>query len=478
MIRILAFFLLLCGSALAQPLGPTKLNGTEAWSCGIGGPQGPSIFCTTSTVAGYINQSGLNINKNLTMTSSSDPAGSFIYGFGNVAGTCSAGGCIAYRFGANSFAVNTGSASRNVKNVQAYANFGGSNQVGGFNNLDTTLFMNAPTGNTSNAFYQAFNSVAVSNVNDGGGSGTERGSLFGIGNQAKLLTGATSWLQVISAENDISIQTGASAKFSGGASVILLSDNAVAATIENFGFLVGAQSGAVATIDCGYCFGGYQGVNPLASGATLMAFRPNQGVGSGPTITAGIDLTLFTFTGNAFGSTGFSVNGSGAISALNLNVTGSTVPTNGVYFPQANTVGIAANGAGKFYVQNTGNGYAGVNSANPINANDMLAADGSNNAIRSMTLRNVSSGNAAQEIVYLANSNSNTQGAIILNGGSFSGGCGANCLHVQNGGSDAIQINSSQVITIPAVATGTPVASLCIDASNNIIKKTTTGSCV
>lgn len=43
---------------------------------------------------------------------------------------------------------------------------------------------------------------------------------------------------------------------------------------------------------------------------------------------------------------------------------------------------------------------------------------------------------------------------------------------------NAITISASQVIAVPAVATGTPAASLCIDASNNIIKKTTAGSCI
>lgn len=33
-------------------------------------------------------------------------------------------------------------------------------------------------------------------------------------------------------------------------------------------------------------------------------------------------------------------------------------------------------------------------------------------------------------------------------------------------------------LVLPTIATGTPAASVCIDASNNVIKKTTTGSCV
>lgn len=43
---------------------------------------------------------------------------------------------------------------------------------------------------------------------------------------------------------------------------------------------------------------------------------------------------------------------------------------------------------------------------------------------------------------------------------------------------DAIVISGSQVIQLPAVTTGTPTASLCIDASNNIVKKTTAGACI
>lgn len=42
----------------------------------------------------------------------------------------------------------------------------------------------------------------------------------------------------------------------------------------------------------------------------------------------------------------------------------------------------------------------------------------------------------------------------------------------------AMNISAAQVINLPVVSTGTPAASLCIDASNNIIKKTTTGSCI
>jgi hypothetical protein len=59
--------------------------------------------------------------------------------------------------------------------------------------------------------------------------------------------------------------------------------------------------------------------------------------------------------------------------------------------------------------------------------------------------------------------------------GTGNGGSNQN-IQVQAAGSGKVVVNS--VANLPSVATGTPAASLCIDASNNIIKKTTAGSCI
>jgi hypothetical protein len=45
---LVAFVAAWVGYAVAQPVIPTGLNGLEAWSCGTGGPGGPSVFCTTN----------------------------------------------------------------------------------------------------------------------------------------------------------------------------------------------------------------------------------------------------------------------------------------------------------------------------------------------------------------------------------------------------------------------------------------------
>jgi len=53
----------------------------------------------------------------------------------------------------------------------------------------------------------------------------------------------------------------------------------------------------------------------------------------------------------------------GSITGARLIPTGSTVPTNGIYLPSANTVGVATNGSGRLFVDANGNvGLGGTNS--------------------------------------------------------------------------------------------------------------------
>lgn len=66
--------------------------------------------------------------------------------------------------------------------------------------------------------------------------------------------------------------------------------------------------------------------------------------------------------------------------------------------------------------------------------------------------------------------------SVALNGVDFSS------VTFQSGGcafkSTGFCVNPSGVPQLSGVATGTPTASLCLDVSNNVVKKTTTGSCV
>lgn len=268
---------------------------------------------------------GLNLNPTQNISyglgSTVSPARAPIYWNGSGSGACTGiFPCAGFLFQASSWGVNTTTA-HSSELARFQANVGGAGQIGHMYTLDATFNLSATSGNQvgqNSALYQAINSVAQSTVNDNG-TGltllTANGSLWGIGNYCLFRTGSTNNVSCIGVESDISIETGASALFLVGYSAVLLSTNAVAPALQGVGFIVGSQQGAVAGWNCGFCFGGYQGDNSagLVSGASLMAFLPNGGSGSGPTIANGIHLTGFTFTGNAFDSTGFAVNGSGVI---------------------------------------------------------------------------------------------------------------------------------------------------------------------
>lgn len=246
--------------------------------------------------------------------SNQDPSQSVFYWKGNVAGTITnTQPVFANVMQADSFSVN---AAAFTGVFRAYANLGGASHKGGFTNIDSTFLMNVKTGNVraNAAFYQAANFSANASANDSGTSGLSSGSLDGICVYAVLRAGATYWLNLQGQETDIAIQSGASAEYVVGNCVILEADNAVAASVENLGFLVGAQGGAVPTLDCAYAVGGYQGYNPLASTGGIMKYILHANVSGAPSIAYGVDLTNCTFSGNAFASAGFSVNGAGSIS--------------------------------------------------------------------------------------------------------------------------------------------------------------------
>jgi hypothetical protein len=65
----------------------------------------------------------------------------------------------------------------------------------------------------------------------------------------------------------------------------------------------------------------------------------------------------------------------------------------------------------------------------------------------------------------------NTNNFVLGNSASYAG------IYIGPPGG-SVPLNLDGIISIPSLTTGTPVASLCIDAANHIIKKTTPGSCI
>lgn len=271
-------------------------------------------------------QEHIYISDNLTMGTSPPstvaPQNSLFLQYANsINGTCD-NWRTANGFFANSYAVNSPGHSSTF--FQLYSNVGGSNQVGGFNNFSSTVFLNQTTGNLTNNFYQAETLVSTAAANDNGTTLTPSGSLFTAAWYANLRGAATHWIENSGVELDIGNDTGSSLKYSYGFKYVLLSEagNTVAPSIEQVAFAAtGGGLPNLGTVSLAYSIGNYSGYSPMATTGTLFGGSPHSGSGNcinssgSSTVAYGIDLSLFTFTNAAFRSPGFSVNGSGIINS-------------------------------------------------------------------------------------------------------------------------------------------------------------------
>lgn len=91
---------------------------------------------------------------------------------------------------------------------------------------------------------------------------------------------------------------------------------------------------------------------------------------------SGLGTGVATALGTNTGSAGaFAVRGN-AESFASVTLTSSTPPTNGSYLPATNTFGIATNGAGKVFIDATGNVGIGLSSPGTYNYNSFVLAVG------------------------------------------------------------------------------------------------------
>lgn len=158
-------------------------------------------------------------------------------------------------------------------------------------------------------------------------TGYYRGSLFGGNDNVWLTTGASNWFYLVGREIDVSIQGTASvySRFglliSGFTSTSQADDDdaaiaIVTQTVDGKNFKNGLQFGAnTAPLDI--------------SGALIKVVSRRYPSPATPALTDGIDISAATFSGNAIKTPGFTVDGSGNVSATNsrkvLYITGTSV---------------------------------------------------------------------------------------------------------------------------------------------------------
>ncbi len=223
--------------------------------------------------------------------------------------TQSAAGTSAVSLNFNSILISPDTVNAGANFVQGLSiihGFGTSPCQGGRQALDVTLSLNAATNASNpNRNYVAGILVAQAQSSDGGGVGTEKGSLFAL-NPVVLLTGAaTNFVQAQAMEANTQLQTGSSALDKYGIKVVQTATDAVAGSRNDAAFLLANQSGAVGwgtLIQIGDAIN----ASPLKTTGSLLAIK------GAPTIANGIDLSgAGAITGSAFKSPNFNVLGTG-----------------------------------------------------------------------------------------------------------------------------------------------------------------------
>jgi hypothetical protein len=173
--------------------------------------------------------------------------------------------------------------------------------------------LTAATGNAAGSkFYTGATVTMEAQANDGGTGGTPAGGIYAIDISTLQQAAATNYIDNWVARIDSFLASGASVKHRAGVAITDFQSAAQGSTTDtailiagyngNIGFKTGIEFAPVGFLDT-------SGANPMHSSATLIKTT------GADTVVAGIDFTSYTFTGNAFASPGFTVNGSGVITS-------------------------------------------------------------------------------------------------------------------------------------------------------------------
>jgi hypothetical protein len=190
--------------------------------------------------------------------------------------------------------------------------------------LQTGFFLGqirgAPRSDQVNWNYTALQTL-MSATTTLGGTGTTiahaKGQIFGFSPLAVLYPGATGILNVTGGEVNVQVSRGASVAYKSGLQIVGMPDDAVQGTVYDAALSISNQAGAVGYRD-GILFSAANGKSALAPGGTLLNVR------DGPMLANGIDLSRAGFSANAFASKGFSVNGTGVVSATLQHLAATT----------------------------------------------------------------------------------------------------------------------------------------------------------
>jgi len=201
--------------------------------------------------------------------------------------------------------------------------FGGSNANGPRIALGAFATQTAQMQAGDTSFLGSIWSFMLTSSPSGGSAAAPQGGLFAINPQVQAAPGALYWQIIEGDETDVEVDTGASVTDKFGINITTIGNDAVHASDREAALHIGAvpTSGGWRT---GILFSNYSGSGlPIAANGSLMS---TISIG---TVLNGIDLSAAAFTGSAFKSPGFSVDGAGNTTLGSLVVgTGTVLPSN------------------------------------------------------------------------------------------------------------------------------------------------------
>jgi len=243
--------------------------------------------------------------------------------------------------------VETNSTFKFATAVDTSLTAGGSSMNGGRIAMRSTFLLNAASSSGSTVRnYTGFSGTASASSDDNGTSGSKAGKLVGVEGAAYALSGADHFDTLVGVKATANAFTSTAPGKRYG---VLVENSNVFALNGDRGVNVDAMIGltdinstSTGTWSTGILFGDMSGQHPVAAAGTLIKTS-----GSG-TVTDGIDLSSYTFTGAAIKSSGREK----FISATGFDMTSSTSPDSAVL-----TIGDADTTGYIYLLSNTANEY-------------------------------------------------------------------------------------------------------------------------
>lgn len=275
-------------------------------------PKGTGVIRTYvgSVLRAYHLSERADLNGGTVWSSGTSAEGvSNFFNAGGVSGTTASGDASVNYFAIASDSLDCHlSAGGLCSGLELNHNFGGAAARGSRTGIGGILNLTSTTGGVGGS-YVAGQFTMQANVNDGGISGTEHSSVFGINAVAALTNAAATFFsQLVGSEIDVYGVTGSSVKDKIGQQIVETSVDAVTPTRDNVAFSINNQSSAVGW-QYGVEFGRSGGNFPITSTGTLIY---GQGLGGiGFSAANGIDWHLGTFSGSFLKDAHFNLLGNG-----------------------------------------------------------------------------------------------------------------------------------------------------------------------